>query len=202
VRLVGNVMIDTLLLQASAARARQTARRLGLTEGDYGVVTLHRPANVDDPAMLSALVDLLHELSGELPLVFPLHPRTAAAARKAGVQELLAPGQARLICLPPQPYLDMLSLTAGARLVVTDSGGVQEETTVLRVPCLTLRPNTERPITVERGTNRVVGSDPAAIRAAFARAARGDWPRGEDIPLWDGHAGARVAAELARWLQA
>jgi UDP-N-acetylglucosamine 2-epimerase (non-hydrolysing) len=202
VKLVGNVMIDTLALQVPAARARRAAERYGLRDGHYGVVTLHRPSNVDDPAVLGSLVELLHELAHQLPLVFPLHPRTVEAARMAGLAGRLAPGQERLVCLPPQPYLDMLSLTASARVVLTDSGGVQEETTVLRVPCLTLRPNTERPITVERGTNRLVGSDPAAVRAAFAQAVRGDWPRGEDVPLWDGHAGPRVASELARWLDA
>jgi UDP-N-acetylglucosamine 2-epimerase (non-hydrolysing) len=112
----------------------------------------------------------------------------------------LAPGRPRLRCLPPQPYLALLSLASGARAVLTDSGGVQEETSVLRVPCLTLRDNTERPITVELGTNRLVGSDPQRIRAAFADALAGRWPAGQDIPLWDGQAGARVGHEIAAWL--
>jgi UDP-N-acetylglucosamine 2-epimerase (non-hydrolysing) len=199
VRLVGNTMIDTLVGFLPAARDRRSARALGLAEGEYGVVTLHRPSNVDDPSVLAGLLTLLHELARDLPLVFPVHPRTVEAARRAGMEDAIAPGGARLVCLPPQPYLDMLSLTAGARVVLTDSGGVQEETTALRVPCLTLRANTERPITVERGTNRLVGRDPADIRAAFARVLRGEWPRGEDIPLWDGQAGARIATELALW---
>jgi UDP-N-acetylglucosamine 2-epimerase (non-hydrolysing) len=199
-RLVGNVMIDTLLLQLPAARGRETPRHLGLREREYGVVTLHRPSNVDDAAVLGGLVELLHELAQDLPLVFPLHPRTLHSARKSGLEGRLAPGHPRLVCVPPQPYLDMLALTAGARVVLTDSGGVQEETSVLRVPCLTLRPNTERPITIERGTNRLVGNEPARIRAAFQQVLRGDWPRGEDIPLWDGQAGVRVAGELASWL--
>jgi UDP-N-acetylglucosamine 2-epimerase (non-hydrolysing) len=202
VRLVGNVMIDTLLLQLPAARARPTLRDLGLPERGYGVVTLHRPSNVDDPAVLGPLVELLHELARDLPLVFPLHPRTLHSARRAGLDVRLAPGQPRLRCVAPQPYLDMLALTAGARVVLTDSGGMQEETSVLRVPCLTLRPNTERPVTVERGTNRLVGNDPARIRDAFRQVLRGDWPPGQDIPLWDGKAGPRVVAELARWLGA
>ena len=202
VRLVGNVMIDTLLRQLPAARVRPTLRDLGLTERGYGVVTLHRPSNVDDPAVLGPLVELLHELARDLPLVFPLHPRTLHSARRLGLDAHLTPGQPRLRCVPPQPYLDMLALTAGARVVLTDSGGVQEETSVLRVPCLTLRPNTERPVTVERGTNRLVGNDPTRIREAFAQVLRGDWPPGQDIPLWDGKAGPRVAAELARWLGA
>jgi UDP-N-acetylglucosamine 2-epimerase (non-hydrolysing) len=201
-RLVGNVMIDTLLAQLPAARAAGAAARLGLPPRGYGVVTLHRPANVDDPAGLAALVALLQELARELPLVFPVHPRTHEAARRAGVEAPLAEGAGPLRALPPQPYRDMLSLLADARLVLTDSGGVQEETSVLRVPCLTLRPNTERPITLERGTSRLVGSDPAAIRGAFAQALRGEWPSGGPIPLWDGQAGERVASALADWLSA
>jgi UDP-N-acetylglucosamine 2-epimerase (non-hydrolysing) len=201
-RLVGNVMIDTLLNQLPAARGRPAAEALGLQEREYGLVTLHRPSNVDDPVVLAGLLDLLHELSREIPLVFPVHPRTLAAARRAKLEDRLAPGRRRLISLAPQSYLDALALAAGARLVLTDSGGVQEETSVLRVPCLTLRPNTERPVTVELGTNRVVGNEPDQVRAAFHRAMRGDWPKGQDIPLWDGQAGARVAREIAAWLAA
>jgi UDP-N-acetylglucosamine 2-epimerase (non-hydrolysing) len=199
-RLVGNVMIDTLLTHLEAARARPTAASLGLEPRGYGLVTLHRPANVDDPVTLAGLLDVLDELSATLPLVYPVHPRTLAAAERAGLGARLAPGRPRLRCLPPQPYLALLSLASGARAVLTDSGGVQEETSVLRVPCLTLRDNTERPITVELGTNRLVGSDPQRIRAAFADALAGRWPAGQDIPLWDGQAGARVGHEIAAWL--
>jgi UDP-N-acetylglucosamine 2-epimerase (non-hydrolysing) len=199
-RLVGNVMIDTLVSSLEAARARAVARRLGLAERGYGLVTLHRPSNVDGPATLLRLLELLRELSEQLPLVFPIHPRTLGAATRAGFGALLAPGQERFICLGPQAYLDTLSLAASARLVLTDSGGLQEEASVLHVPCLTLRENTERPITVELGTSRLVGNDPDRIRGAFGRALRGEWPAGEPIPLWDGQAGGRVARELARWL--
>jgi len=201
-RLVGNVMIDTLLAHLEAARARGTAASLALEPGGYALVTLHRPSNVDDPRTLAGLLDVLEELSETLPLVYPIHPRTLAAAERAGFLARLRPGRPRLRCLPPQPYLDLLSLAAAARVVLTDSGGVQEETAVLRVPCLTLRDNTERPVTVELGTNRLVGSDPQRIRAAFADALAGRWPAGQDIPLWDGQAGARVGHEIAAWLGA
>jgi UDP-N-acetylglucosamine 2-epimerase (non-hydrolysing) len=201
-RLVGNVMIDTLLAQLPRARERRAAEALGLGPRGYGLVTLHRPSNVDDPGTLRRLVDLLHELAARLPLVFPVHPRTREAARLAGLEDRLAPGQPRLVCVEPLPYVDSLSLLAGAALVITDSGGLQEESSVLRVPCLTLRDNTERPATLLHGTNRLVGSRPERIRDAFASALAGEWPRGEHVPLWDGRAGERVAAELATWLDA
>jgi UDP-N-acetylglucosamine 2-epimerase (non-hydrolysing) len=197
IRLVGNVMIDTLLNHLDAAKARHTARTIGLDGRRYGVVTLHRPSNVDDPEALAGLVNLLHELSSSIPLVFPVHPRTAAVAVRAGFGERLAAGQDRLICLPPQPYLDTLSLVSGAAVVLTDSGGLQEETSVLGVPCLTLRENTERPVTVRIGTSRLVGRDHGLIREAFADATSGRWPVGAAIPLWDGKAGLRVASALA-----
>jgi UDP-N-acetylglucosamine 2-epimerase (non-hydrolysing) len=202
VRLVGNVMIDSLLGQLSLARSRQTARGLGLEEGQYGFVTLHRPSNVDDPATLRRLLELLHELAEQLPLVFAVHPRTRAAARQAELEGRLTPGQPRLVCLGPQSYVDSLSLTAGARVVLTDSGGLQEETSVLGVPCLTLRDTTERPITVELGTSRLVGNDTGRIRAAFSEVMSGTWPAGKTIPLWDGHAGERIARELEAWMGA
>jgi UDP-N-acetylglucosamine 2-epimerase (non-hydrolysing) len=200
VKLVGNVMIDTLMSQLERARARRAAESLGLVRGGYGFVTLHRPSNVDDPGVLSRLLDLMHELAAKLPLVFAVHPRTLASAQKAGLAERLAEGQPRLVCLGPVSYQMALSFVADARLVMTDSGGLQEETSVLRVPCLTLRENTERPITLERGTSRLVGNDPDRIRSAFADVMARRWPEGQEIPLWDGRAGERVAQELATWL--
>jgi UDP-N-acetylglucosamine 2-epimerase (non-hydrolysing) len=200
VRLVGNVMIDTLQEMLPAARARQAARGLGL-HGLYGVVTLHRPSNVDDPATLRRLVGLLHELGEQIPLVFPVHPRTRKSAEDAGIGDCLAEALPALRCVGPLPYLDTLSLVAGASVVLTDSGGLQEETSVLGVPCLTLRENTERPVTTRLGTSRLVGNDPAAIRAAFAEVVAGGWPKGQPIPQWDGHAGERVAAEIVQFLQ-
>jgi len=202
IRLVGNVMIDTLRAWLPAARGRNVAQKLGLSAGDYGVVTLHRPSNVDDPATLVRLVRLLHRLADDLPLVFAVHPRTRAAADLAGVGELLRPGQQRLVCLGPQPYLDTLSLVADSAVVLTDSGGLQEETTVLGVPCLTMRENTERPSTVVLGTSRLVGNDEARIAGGFQDVLSGRWPKGQSIPLWDGRAGERVAEELAGWLEA
>ena len=202
VRLVGNVMIDTLLSQLPAARARQVAADLGIAGRRYGVVTLHRPSNVDDPKTLLTLLHLLHELAKEVPLVFAIHPRTVAAATRLNAASLVREGQSDLICLGPQSYLDTLSLVSGASVVLTDSGGLQEESSVLRVPCLTLRENTERPITTTLGTSRLVGNDPDRIRTAFADVLQGDWPPGSPIPLWDGKAGERVAAELSAWIGA
>lgn len=200
IRLVGNVMIDTLLGQLPTARARRAAAALGLDGTRFGLVTVHRPSNVDDPATLAELLQLLQELARRMPLVFAIHPRTLAAARRAKLEELVSEGQRDLICVGPQPYLETLSLLADAAVVLTDSGGLQEESSVLHVPCLTLRDNTERPITVTLGTSRLVGNDPARIREAFDDVVRGNWPGGEPIPLWDGKAGQRVAAELAAWI--
>ena len=187
VHLVGNTMIDTLLANADRARARPVLPSLGLHPGEYGLVTLHRPANVDDPAVLEGLVAALVRVASELPLVFPVHPRTRG--RLPGS----LPPSVRL--LEPQGYLDFLALEAGARLVLTDSGGVQEETTVLGVPCLTLRDNTERPVTLSEGTNRLVGRDPQRVVAA-ALEALADPPSRRRPALWDGQAGRRVAAAL------
>jgi UDP-N-acetylglucosamine 2-epimerase (non-hydrolysing) len=189
VRLVGNVMVDTLLANADRAAAATPAllARLGLEPGRYGLVTLHRPANVDDPAVLSALLAALTEVSRDCPLVLPAHPR--AAARLQGLP-------ATVTVIPPAGYLDFIALEASARLVLTDSGGVQEETTVLGVPCLTLRDSTERPVTVTEGTNQLVGRDPERIVKA-AREVLGAPPSSPRTPtLWDGKAGQRIAAVL------
>jgi UDP-N-acetylglucosamine 2-epimerase (non-hydrolysing) len=188
IHVVGNVMVDTLLANLPRARAGDTLSRLGLTPGGYGVVTLHRPANVDDPQSLDRLVEALNTVAGWLPLVFPVHPRTRAAMESAALHP-------SLILLPPAGYLDFIALQAGAALVLTDSGGIQEETTVLGVPCLTLRDNTERPITVTEGTNRVIGRDPGRIVAA-AKDVLADPPPARRPALWDGHAGERIAQVL------
>lgn len=187
---VGNAMIDSLLAALPAARAREVPARLGLAPGAYGVVTLHRPSNVDDPAALARLAEALGEIGRALPLVFPVHPRTRAALGAGGA----APDGLRLT--EPLGYLDFLSLLASARLALTDSGGVQEETTVLGVPCLTLRDNTERPVTVEEGTNQVVGTDPGRVVAAARRALAAPPPAPRQPALWDGRAGERVAEAL------
>ena len=188
VHLVGNVMVDTLLANLERARAGGTLERLGLEPGAYGVVTLHRPANVDDIAVLGGIVSALQEVARLVPLVFPVHPRTAAALGELAQ----SPG---LHVIEPARYLDFIALEADAALVLTDSGGVQEETTVLGVPCITLRENTERPVTVTEGTNTVVGRDPARILTA-ARAALGATRRPCTVQFWDGHAGDRIVDAL------
>jgi len=189
VRAVGNAMVDSLLRHLPAARARPLPQ--GLVPGGYGVVTLHRAANVDDPAALAALLEGITGAARHLPLAWPLHPRTRA--RMAGFG-LAAPSQVTM--LPPLRYLDFLGLLAQARLVATDSGGVQEEAAALGLPCLTLRRSTERPVTVLAGGNRLVTAAelPEAVLAPPGRA--------RPIPLWDGKAGARMRAHLTEVLAA
>jgi UDP-N-acetylglucosamine 2-epimerase (non-hydrolysing) len=202
VRLVGNVMIDTLMSRLPAARERRAAADHGLAPGAYGFVTLHRPSNVDDPATLRDLVGTLEEIAREVPLVFAVHPRTSGAATRNGFGDRLAEGRRPLVCVGPLPYLETLSLMADAAVVITDSGGLQEEASVLGVPCLTARENTERPITVELGTSRLVGNSRDRILAAFRDLREGRWPKGQAIPMWDGSTGRRVASEIADWLKA
>jgi UDP-N-acetylglucosamine 2-epimerase (non-hydrolysing) len=198
IRLVGNVMIDTLMLELERADD-QPLQKLSLTPGTYGLLTLHRPSNVDDPSTLRALLDVFNELSKEIPLVFPVHPRTRRAIDIAGFQNILdaAPG---ILAVSPQSYRETVSLMRHARLVLTDSGGIQEETSFLRVPCLTLRENTERPITIELGTSELVGNDAQAIRAGFKKILAGGWREGTVIPLWDGGAAQRIANDMHSWL--
>jgi UDP-N-acetylglucosamine 2-epimerase (non-hydrolysing) len=191
VHLVGNVMIDTLLANLDEARARSAADVANARlPAEYAVLTLHRPSNVDDPGVLGAVIAAIGEVAGEVPVAFPVHPRTRRQLESIGIP-------AGLRCLEPMPYLDFIGLVDGARLVMTDSGGIQEETSVLGVPCLTLRDTTERPITCELGTNRVIGTDPAAIPPAARAALATEW-RPASIPLWDGHAGERIAEVLLR----
>jgi len=193
VHFVGNPMIDTLLgnlhrLDPAAARAR-----FGLAER-YGVATFHRPSNVDGEKDASALVGVLRAVTGQLPIVLPLHPRGRATLEKAGIL-----GVPNLHVIDPIGYIEFLSLVKGAALVITDSGGIQEETTVLGIPCLTLRPNTERPITISHGTNRLVSVEglPAATRDALSS----DRTQPNAVPpLWDGHAGERIADVMVDWL--
>ncbi|MFB3817714.1 MAG: non-hydrolyzing UDP-N-acetylglucosamine 2-epimerase [Candidatus Methylomirabilales bacterium] len=194
IHFAGNVMIDTLLACRERAAASPILARLGLENGGgpYGVVTLHRPSNVDDPEHLRGLVAALQEISQGLKLVFPVHPRTAAMLERLGLA-----GSARLQLLAPLGYLDFLRLLSRARLVITDSGGIQEETTILEVPCLTVRDSTERPVTVECGWNRLVGTDPAALTAAAAHALEAGRPRGRRPERWDGQASRRILDVLA-----
>ena len=202
-RFVGNVMIDSVRAHLPHAIApEQVLRTAGLAAAHdiaarYGVVTLHRPSNVDRANVLRHLLDVLCTIAGRLPLVFAVHPRTRAAIDALGVRDLSARG---VHLLPPQGYLEMLGLMAGATVVLTDSGGMQEETTALGVPCLTLRDNTERPVTVESGTNLVVGRDRDLILSAIDDIFAGRGKRGRVPEGWDGHAAERIASELARWL--
>jgi len=203
----GNVMIDSLLSSRELAHpAADTLRAHGIDPAmldsprGYGVVTLHRPSNVDSAATLEPLLNVLAEVAQQLPLVFALHPRTRANIDRFGLAHLLQPQ--RMAVLPPQGYLEMVGLMKAATLVLTDSGGLQEETTALGVPCLTLRENTERPITVEQGTNTMVGRDIQAIRDGVAAILDGRGKRGRVPEMWDGHAAERIAADLYRWLAA
>jgi UDP-N-acetylglucosamine 2-epimerase (non-hydrolysing) len=192
IRFVGNVMIDSLVAALPLAEHSPILGDLGLRAGAYGLVTLHRPSNVDDPATLSGIVAALQTLARELPLVFPVHPRSRQRMLDFG----LAAADPRLLLIEPQGYLDFLHLTCHARLVLTDSGGLQEESSFLGVPCLTLRPNTERPITVTLGTNRVIGSQPETIVAQARERLRQPMPPKPAIPGWDGHAAERIVAAL------
>jgi UDP-N-acetylglucosamine 2-epimerase (non-hydrolysing) len=202
---VGNVMIDSLL--HNRTQARQAADTLEAHDIDpavlghpqgWGVVTLHRPSNVDDAETLRAVLGALGEAAQRLPLVFALHPRTRSNIDRFGLGGLI--DATRMIMLPPQGYLEMLGLMADATVVITDSGGLQEETTALGVPCLTMRENTERPITVEQGTNTMVGRDRDALMRGLDDILGGSGKRGCMPELWDGRAAERIAADLAKWL--
>ncbi|HPR06251.1 MAG TPA: UDP-N-acetylglucosamine 2-epimerase (non-hydrolyzing) [Denitromonas sp.] len=200
---VGNVMIDTLMANQKKAVAPEALLvQAGLDpqriSAGFAVVTLHRPSNVDDPAMLRRLIETLHVVSQKLPLVFALHPRTRKNIEAHGLAALLdAPG---FLVLPPQGYLEMLGLMASARLVLTDSGGIQEETTALGVPCLTMRESTERPITVTEGTNTIVAGDSKAIIEGVDTILAGGGKGGRIPEAWDGCAAQRIAAHLSAWL--
>lgn len=197
--LVGNVMIDTLLKNKAKADASKILDELDLSAGAYAVLTLHRPANVDDPAVLGRILDALEVIQQDLPIVFPIHPRTRkniAGSPLAGRVEAMT----GLRLIDPVGYLDFLKLTSSARLVLTDSGGIQEETTILKVPCITLRENTERPVTAEIGSNQIVGTDPEKIISAYRQVIDGDWRESRIPDLWDGHAAERIVKILTEQL--
>ncbi len=196
---VGNVMIDSLAASLPAARTRGNLARIGLAPRSFALVTLHRPANVDAEAPLVRVMAALDEVARSCPVVFPVHPRTAARLAALGRQTTPwadARAGGGLLLVPPLGYLDFLELEAAAGAVVTDSGGIQEETTWLGVPCLPLRPNTERPVTVTEGTNEVIGDRVEAVPSLVARALRGEWKRGRIPELWDGATAGRIAAAL------
>ncbi|HVF47333.1 MAG TPA: UDP-N-acetylglucosamine 2-epimerase (non-hydrolyzing) [Pyrinomonadaceae bacterium] len=196
IRFVGNVMIDSLLGHLELAESSPVRDFLGIEAGGYGVLTLHRPSNVDDPEIFKGILDALLAIAERLPIIFPVHPRTRARIEEFGFGPTISGTGLRLI--EPLGYLDFMRLYSGARLVMTDSGGLQEETTVFGIPCLTLRDNTERPITIEMGTNILVGTDPRKIRNAAMGVLDSAPGRTDAIipPLWDGRAAKRICDEL------
>lgn len=194
IHFVGNCMVDTLLKHVDVAIRQSPWELHGVSASGFALVTLHRPSNVDDPGILAALMKSINEVSTRLPVLFPMHPRTRA--RLAGENIEIA---SAVHLTDPLPYLTFIGLMAKARLVLTDSGGIQEETTVLKVPCLTLRWNTERPVTIKRGTNRLVGTDPQKITGSVKAILAGKWRNGDRPPLWDGRAGERIADTIESW---
>jgi len=193
IHLVGNIMIDSLLRHLPHASLDRVRGRIPVEEGRYGVMTLHRPSNVDDPEVFRRILAAVTTIADRMPMVFPVHPRTRQRLREFGFDTAWR----RIFVTEPLGYIDFLSLTSHARLILTDSGGLQEESTALGIPCLTLRENTERPITVTQGTNQVVGTETDAILAGFSRAlgAIGPPPKPD---LWDGHTAERIARVLCQ----
>src|SRR5262245_7903174 len=195
IHLVGNIMIDSLLRHLSMATLDRVRDRIPVDHGEYAVLTLHRPSNVDTAEVFTRILTAVAAVADRMPVVFPVHPRTRERIREFGLARLLA----KVTLTDPLGYIDFLSLTAHARLILTDSGGLQEESTALGIPCLTLRENTERPITVTHGTNQVVGTDTEAILSGFRRAMAPSRP--PDRPeLWDGRTAGRIADVLCRFL--
>jgi UDP-N-acetylglucosamine 2-epimerase (non-hydrolysing) len=203
IKFVGNVMIDTVRACLDRAiPARTTLAEIGADadfmraalESGFGFVTLHRPSNVDDPVKLRSLIDALVEISRQIPLVFPVHPRTEAMVANAGLMRLFS--RSAIMTTPPLSYLRALGLMREAKFAITDSGGVQEETTALGVPCLTVRDNTERPATVDQGTNALIGTSPAALVAAVKEILTTGGKRGRIPELWDGKAASRIVDEI------
>lgn len=195
---VGNVMIDSLLANLPRARATRAAEAYGVAGAPFALLTLHRPSNVDDPAALEGIVSALEALQKDIQIVFPVHPRTLQRLEESGLAARLeATGRIRL--LPPLGYLEFTGLEAECRLMLTDSGGLQEETTALGIPCLTLRDNTERPVTITHGTNELVGNDPERIVRAARAALSSDAKAGRIPDLWDGRAAERIADVFAAW---
>ena len=205
IHFVGNVMIDTLRRNLERAvplsRILKDAGREDFLGGNagYAVLTLHRPSNVDDPAILRSLLETVLKISRKLPVIFPMHPRTRAMIEKFGLERMLEVPE--LLQLPPMGYLEMLGLMKDARVMLTDSGGIQEETTALGVPCITLRKNTERPITVEEGTNTIAGQNPERIMAAFEDILHSGGKAGRVPEFWDGQASTRIATAIHGWLE-
>jgi len=199
IRFVGNIMIDSMLGNLDRAKSSTVRSDLGVDDKDYAVLTLHRPSSVDDRAAFTRVLEALEQIAERLPIIFPAHPRARKMIREHGLGELVEKTKG-LRLIEPLGYLDFLNLMSGARVVLTDSGGIQEETTVLGIPCVTLRENTERPITVEMGTNTIVGTDTARIVSAAQAALENPSNGNQPIipPLWDGHTAERIMSELIR----
>ncbi len=189
---VGNTMIDTLLKQRPRFQQPEIWKELDLREKKYFVMTLHRPANVDEEEKLKDLMNEIIAHSGDLPLVFPVHPRTAKILQGLGVSH------PRLHMVEPMGYLEFNYLVEKAKAVITDSGGITEETSIMEVPCMTLRDNTERPETISLGTNELLGTDPKAIKPAMEKLFTGEWKQGGKIPLWDGKTAERIVEHLLK----
>jgi UDP-N-acetylglucosamine 2-epimerase (non-hydrolysing) len=187
IHFVGNCMVDTLLHHVDVATEQKPWENFGLKKSQYALLTLHRPSNVDNAETLYAVINIINQVSRRLPILFPIHPRTQKNLIKWNVTLTSS-----IKTCKPLPYLTFLGLMAGASAVLTDSGGIQEETTVLQVPCLTMRLNTERPVTISQGTNKLVGCDPKEISEAIDAILNGNWPSGTVPPLWDGRASKRI----------
>lgn len=195
--LVGNVMIDTLLQHVKKARESNVMRRLGLHEKPYALVTLHRPSNVDDKTVLVRIISALTKIQKRVTVVFPIHPRTKKRLKHIMTSDKWAEAK-NIILTEPLPYYDFLNLMSNSKFVITDSGGIQEETTALKIPCLTIRQNTERPITVAEGTNILVGTDEKRIVCASFKILEGNGKNGRCPKLWDGKAARRIAEVLVK----
>jgi UDP-N-acetylglucosamine 2-epimerase (non-hydrolysing) len=196
---VGNIMIDSLVASLERAKGSRVLADLALEPKRFGVLTLHRPSNVDDERTLLGIMEVLHDLALQMPIVFSCHPRTAQRLKALRAYDRIA-NRGDLRILEPLGYLDFLHLYSQSRIVLTDSGGLQEETTFLGIPCVTIRENTERPITLTEGTNVLAGSDPARIRAAAKAALNGGIPRKKQVPdLWDGHTAPRIVDVFEAW---
>ena len=203
IHLVGHVMIDTLLRNLERAKKSKIIDQLqeqGCLNGDsYAMLTLHRPSNVDDPNTFSRILDALEVIQKDMPILFPIHPRTRKNLAELGLQDRMD-SLSNIHLMDPIGYLDFLKLNSCAAVVLTDSGGIQEETTVLKVPCITLRENTERPVTAEIGSNQIVGTEPQKILAAYRNATDGNWREPQIPPLWDGKAAERIVRKMLKSL--
>ena len=191
VHLVGNVMIDSLIFFKEKAAQSTVLDDLHLESGSYALITLHRPSNVDDPEVFRRLINTFEKIEKELKLIFPIHPRSRKRISEFGLEDKVA-SLSNLHLLDPLGYLDFMRLMHNARVLLTDSGGIQEETTYLGIPCITMRENTERPVTIDVGTNVLVGSDTDKIYAEFKKVVNGKAKKGSGPPLWDGHAAERI----------